>query len=544
MHTRSRAVRVAAVLVGLVLAAEGCSSGSGDEDRDRAPSSDAVLVALALEVDADGLAAAAAATAPSGSSPGQFRSLADVASSYGASEDEVDDAIRALSQRGVDVEADPTRGVLWGEVEVGTAEDVFGVELDVTEGAGGRSVIRPRGTPRVPDGVDGVAGVIGLVGAVGTGASTTTGPGTTAPVPSCPGGEISPSALGARYGVEALVDAGLTGDGVTVGLLETEAFDPRVFDVYDACTDGSRLAVDVSTTEIPLAAPPRPGNEAELDVIALGLLAPDAALRITRFDPETSVVFPVVGVLADAAATGATPDVFLSTVGFCEDDVTDTEVAATEWLLAALAATGTTTIAASGDLGSTSCHPQTDAPAVQYPSSSAWSTAVGGASFGGVASAPSALRVWNDTPDADAAGGGGTSTKVARPTWQRGSDQPGDHRLVPDVAAFAPPGGVGAVPTCTGASCEWRRLGGTSLAAAAVAGGVALGVQHRAEGGGTGRLGHLAPVVVEAANGEAGVVTDVTRGNNHVYTDACCAATPGYDTASGWGVADLSGLLR
>ena len=69
----------------------------------------------------------------------------------------------------------------------------------------------------------------------------------------------------------------------------------------------------------------------------------------------------------------------------------------------------------------------------QYPASSAWVSAVGGASFGSSANRPSNLAVWNATPDADNAGGGGVSTKVDRPAWQEGTGHDRDGRAVPDL---------------------------------------------------------------------------------------------------------------
>ena len=68
----------------------------------------------------------------------------------------------------------------------------------------------------------------------------------------------------------------------------------------------------------------------------------------------------------------------------------------------------------------------------QYPSP-AWVSAVGGASFGSSANRPSNLAVWNATPDADNAGGGGVSTKVDKPAWQEGTGHDRDGRAVPDL---------------------------------------------------------------------------------------------------------------
>jgi hypothetical protein len=39
-------------------------------------------------------------------------------------------------------------------------------------------------------------------------------------------------------------------------------------------------------------------------------------------------------------------------------------------------------------------------------------------------------------------------------------------------------------------------------------------------------------------------VTDIVDGANTTFTQACCEAKPGYDTASGWGLLDPDSLHR
>jgi subtilase family serine protease len=59
-----------------------------------------------------------------------------------------------------------------------------------------------------------------------------------------------------------------------------------------------------------------------------------------------------------------------------------------EWLLAALAAAGTTTVAAAGDDGSAGYAPRDTNPAVEYPASSAFVTAVDGVTYSGPRARP------------------------------------------------------------------------------------------------------------------------------------------------------------
>lgn len=530
------------VVVAVLVA--GCSRG----DEDTVDRSAKVPVALVLEVDTAAFDRAAAATSDP-SQPAAFLTLQDIASEYGAPDDTISAATTQLRDRGLDVQADPSGSVLWGTVDVADAEELFGVGFETLPLDGGGQRIRPTGTPKVPEGVDGVRAVVGLSATLRADGDEdgSTSTSSTSPLPACPGGQVTRAGLAGTYGVEQPVAQGRTGAGVTIAMVEIESFDSRVFQTYDACTAGALDQARVSQTSVEPAPPPTPGSEVALDTVAIGLLAPGAAQQITRFDPASSIVFPLLSIMT-AAGQGATPEILLSTVGFCEDARSDDEIALGERLLATFALSGTTTVVSSGDVGSSSCHPGSDDPAVQYPASSAWVTSIGGASFDGTAAAPTGLTVWNDTPGSDNAGGGGVSTKVARPAWQTGTNVDGDRRAVPDLAAFASPGGVGLVPTCDDSSCDWQGLGGTSLAGAAVAGALALLLEPPADAGGaTGsdtsaalRVGHLAPLLA----GSAGqVATDVTDGDNQVFTDQCCAAAAGYDMASGWGLVDLTGLV-
>lgn len=531
------------VVAGLVTAfVAGCSRS----DEDTVERGATVPVALVLETDTAAFDRAAAATYDP-SEPVAFLTLSEIASEYGAPDDVIESATKQLRDLGVDVQPDPSGSVLWGTVDVADAEEAFGVGFETLELDGGGQRIRPTGTPKVPDGVDGVRAVVGLAATLsadtGEGDSdsttSTTAPSSTAPPPACPGGQVTRAGLAQTYGVEQPVAQGRTGDGVTIAMIEIESFDPRVFQTYDACTAGALDPARVTETSVEPAPPPTPGSEVALDTVAIGLLAPGAAQQITRFDPASSIVFPLLSIL-DAAGEGDTPEILLSTVGFCEDARSDDEVELGERLLATFALSGTTTVVSSGDTGSSSCHPGSDDPAVQYPASSAWVTSIGGASFDGTAAEPTGLTVWNDTPGSDNAGGGGVSTKVARPAWQTGTNVDGDLRAVPDIAALASPGGVGLVPTCDASSCDWQGLGGTSLAGAAVAGALALLLEPPAGADAALRVGHLAPLLAGSA-GE--VATDITDGNNQVFNDQCCAAAAGYDVASGWGLVDLTGLV-
>lgn len=531
---------LAAVLVVSALVAAGCARGT----RESAPRQDKVLVALALEIDAAGLAAKAEAVAePFGTAAGEFLSLAQVRERFGASAKVADAAVAALKDLGIDAQLDPTGGVLWAQVDVSTAEEVFDVDLEVVESTSGAEVIAPDHQPKVPHGIRGVSGVIGLSGSLPATSASSSTTGASAARVGCPDRSMSRRGLGTTYGFDDLVGSGLTATGVTIRIVAAETYDPQVYDLYNECGDTTLNGDNVSVATVPLTRDAPGGTEVALDTVMVGLLVPDAQLEITEFDAASSIVFPLLQLLTDASSSGATPEVLMLTVGFCEDGLTDVEIAVGEWLLSALSATGTTAIAAAGDDGSSSCQPNTDAPAVQYPASSVWTSSTGGASYDGSGDSPGDLAVWNETPDTRVAGGGGMSKVIDRPSWQADTNQPGDKHLVPDFAAYAEPRGLGQVPACDSTGCRWQNLGGTSLSAAVLVGAAAVAGEHFAQGGIPRRFGHLAPGHQGNPDARNRVYTDITAGNNHVSTDRCCTATKGYDQASGWGLLNPDALI-
>lgn len=223
------------------------------------------------------------------------------------------------------------------------------------------------------------------------------------------------------------------------------------------------------------------------------------------------------------------PNVLDITITYCEPQLGSADIALSEWLLSALAATGTTTVAAAGDTGSSGCEPPQIASAVTYPASSAFVASVGGASYSGTAAAPQDLAVWNDA--GSAGGGGGTSGVIGSPPWQ-----PSGKRRVPDVAAYAVPDGIGYIPVCgTAQDCKWLPEGGTSLAATVLGATGLLLAQRDGTPSGPARWGNIAESLWHHSP-DAPAITDITVGANTTFTGQCCTAGPGYDTASGWGL--------
>jgi hypothetical protein len=125
------------------------------------------------------------------------------------------------------------------------------------------------------------------------------------------------------------------------------------------------------------------------------------------------------------------------------------------------------------------------------------------------------------------------STQVPAPPWQHRPK-----REEPDASAYAVPGGIGYIPVCVSASdCIWSAEGGTSAAATVLgAVGVLFSEQYGVDGQ-PDRWGNFAGAFWRFGR-RATSIADITAGANTTFTSTCCSAEPGYDTASGWGLAD------
>jgi subtilase family serine protease len=522
-RTLARRVPPATLAALLALTLTGCSSPPSNAT----PPSAKVLVAIALKTDGAGLATYADDAAErSPTSYHRFLTMPEIAARYGAPRSVITKDLRALAGEGIHLSVDPTHGALWGLVTAAQAKSAFGTTLVTNDG-----VIAPDSSPHVPSGLNGATSVVGLTGTT-AGSSSTPRPTSST---TCPTNPISAPNVAATFGFEQLLSKGLDGNGIRLEILARHNFIPAVFTTYNTCTKSTLSDSRISESSTPGTPPGIGGPEVALDTLALTMLAPKASLHVERFDPSTQIAFPLMAIAATP------PNVLDITVTYCESQLNGSSIALSEWMLSALAAAGTSTVAATGDTGSSACYPNSSGAAVSYPASSAFVTAIGGANYGGSigeaqnSSGPTNLSVWNE-PGA-AGGGGGTSARIAAPPWQ-----PAGKRRLPDASSFALPGPLGAVPVCTTSkSCQWQFEGGTSLSATALSAAAALLAQDTAEKG-RGRWGNLAVALWHAgANDPA--ITDITRGANTTFNSSCCQATTGYDTASGWGLFDPDALL-
>jgi subtilase family serine protease len=484
-------------------------------------------VALPLQADAAGLERLANDAAdPNAAQYRRFIGVPDIARRYGARAAVVSHDLRTLSADGIHLEADPTGAALWGTITAAQVQRHFGTRLVETSG-----IVEPAGTPRVPAGLTGITGVVGLTA---TATATSPAAGTFAPAAAnCPPTIPTRASLARLFGFTNALANGTDGSGTSVDIVSTSAFEPGVLTAYDRCVHASLNADHITESQVPNAPPASGGDEVALDSLVLTLLAPRAHLKVIRFDRATPLAFPLLQLLSSPATT---PNVLDITDVYCETQLGSTAVALSERVLAALAATGTTTVTAAGDSGSSGCYPPNRSPAVTYPASSAFAASVGGADYDGSAASPGDLRVWNEP--GISGGGGGRSSTLSAPPWQ-----PGPKRTVPDASAYAVPGGVGSIPVCTSSShCEWTLVGGTSLAATVLGDTGLLLAQKHGTDSHPARWGNLAGLLWRRSV-TAKAVRDITQGSNTTFDSACCHAKPGYDTASGWGLFNPDALI-
>jgi subtilase family serine protease len=305
----------------------------------------------------------------------------------------------------------------------------------------------------------------------------------------------------------------------------------------------------VTNTIVADANPEAFGDEAEestLDIVAAGLLAPNLdGIQTYQFDPYTSMVFA----LNDAVSASYQPDgpeILSTSIGVCEQNLQGPEISIMEWILNAGAATGLTTVASSGDDGSSACYPQTKDQASQYPGTSGAVTALGGTEFVGTGGPRPSEVVWNNSPSQEQAGGGSQVSRMPKPSYQNSLPGP-NNRIIPDIALVAEPADFGPIPVCkNNGQCQMQVVGGTSATAPGYAAALATMLQQlRKNNGAQLRLGSRNPMLYSIAGSPANssVFNDITQGTNDLYSAGCCTAAPGYDSASGWGSLNFGGLL-
>ncbi|MDE1161839.1 MAG: protease pro-enzyme activation domain-containing protein [Acidobacteriaceae bacterium] len=390
---------------------------------------------------------------------------------------------------------------------------------------------------------------------------------------------LAPGDLYTIYDAQNLISSGTDGTGVTIAVVgQTDIYPADIA----AFRSAAGLAANAPTVSLYGVDPGYPSTddlyESELDLEWAGAMAPKASVL---FVTSTDVLN---GSITEAIDNNVAP-IISNSYGTCEADLGVSELAYYNQLLEQGAAQGITIVSPAGDSGAADCDYKatsaTQGLAVDFPASSPYVTGVGGTTFsegtgtywsstngstGGSATQYIPEVVWNDSTSGVnlTAGGGGSSSYFAKPSWQTGTIfgvaiTDDGTRDVPDVS-FSASANHDPYLLCTPNTCtngfydstgSVAVIGGTSVGVPVFSGLMAMVVQKN------GRVGvaNNTLYTLAASSYASSVFHDVTSGSNAVTcttgsTDCASGGTigytaaTGYDRASGLGSVDAYNLVN
>ncbi len=545
MEIRTPVLKYLIVVLACLVSTVSCSANGRGEGS--APSEARVWVSFGLDRDQLGLASFVSEVGdPEQPRYRKFLSVRQSAQKFGANPATTEEVMSTLKRAGFEGAVEASGGLVVGSFTVSDAEKFFDIALDATTESSGVKKIAPRNELQVPASIaEGVTQVYGGYATLNrpTVTSSTSKSDSSDETPPCPvsseSGPSLSSTLGPLYGLTPLRAAGMTGEGVRVGLLEIDTFSKQAIKLTSKCYRVKLPKVDVVSSNVTRSQLNPTNQESSLDVVALGLAASElSGATIIQFDGRSSIVFPLATAMNLQVKQDQALDVLTASVSFCASSLTQDEEKMAEWLLMSAAATGLTVLSSAGDTGSTGCYPQNKSVDLQYPAASPHTTAIGGTQLEGVGSKELRQSVWNQGPEKDFAGGGGPSNRVPRPDYQSVTGLNESMLQTPDVSFLASPEDVGPIGVCDpGQECDFRTLAGTSATAPGVAGALALIMESFRRDGKNAQLGLLNRAIYRFASGSqySAAFLDITDGDNDLFGVGCCTATVGYDMASGWG---------
>ncbi len=380
----------------------------------------------------------------------------------------------------------------------------------------------------------------------------------------------APFQLHRAYNMVPLYDAGLTGRGRTIVLVDSFG-SPTIGRDLAAFDRAFGLPAPPNFTIVQPAGPVPPydptdgtrvgwAQETTLDVEWAHAMAPGANIVLAETpvaETEGTVGFPQIVKAENFVINHHLGDVISQSFGATEETFPSRQsLLNLRSAVKNAAAHGVTVLGSSGDAGATDYKFNGDLfthRVTSWPSSDPLVTSVGGTQLhlnarGGRTSPD---NVWNDSKlfGSAVAGGGGLSHIFSRPGYQDGVKNVVDGRRgTPDISlSAAVDGGVLVLTSFGGFPAGWHIFGGTSVASPLFAGIVGIAAQAAGHS-----LGPLNPKLYKLANADAAGIVDITRGNNTVtfqqngktVTVPGFTAKPGYDLASGLGTVDATRLVH
>ena len=377
------------------------------------------------------------------------------------------------------------------------------------------------------------------------------------------------------YGIQPLLDRGITGRGVTVVLPEEAETGPArpepITDIGQSVTDIRKDLADFDsrfglppvhlresmTLAGSSASPWLAGVEEVEDTELVHAVAPDATIRELLVDPaDVSSPAKLAATFSTYVRTAVSDGAVMSQSGIGQDF----NVGESSWTSAELATmksaprvscrrppSSPSSAPRSGDYGAIGNGSSTPRREVSLPASDPWALAVGGTTLTanpdtGTYQSETTWNVQSGSPDGS---GGGFSRVFARPSYQKGIPGIGATRGVPDVAGEGTgSSGMGLVFSAPGGREVLIGAGGTSAAAPFWAGLIALADQEAGHA-----LGFVNPAIYRVAESPQyhQAFHDITTGNNTVSLNGTTItgyqAGAGWDPVTGWGTPDAQILI-
>jgi kumamolisin len=281
-------------------------------------------------------------------------------------------------------------------------------------------------------------------------------------------------------------------------------------------------------------------GEVMLDIEVAGAVAPGAQIAV-YFAPNTDQGF-LDAVNAALHDNVRKPSVVSISWGGPEDSWTDQSLNAFDQILQDAAALGITVCCSAGDDGSSDIRDpaaRDGHPHVDFPASSPFALACGGTNLTGSGKTISSEVVWNQ---GNGGTGGGVSNFFARPSYQSKAKVPKSPkkkigRGVPDIAGDADPGTGYQVRLVGG---KQSVIGGTSAVSPLWAGLIAR-INQRLAKLGKPPAGFINPLIYAPP---AGVLRDITQGNNDIEGLGKYSARKGWDPCTGLGTPDGTKVMQ
>ncbi len=527
---------------------------------------------------------------PSSPNYHQFLSVDEFARQFGPSADEQQSVITYLRQQGFTItQTYPNHLLVDFSGPESLAERVFGVSINDYQAPDGRSFFANTSVPTLPANL---ASFVRYVGGLDNSnqfyhppIASHSAPASSPDASNCPtagsgggggggifgGSQVAyiPSQFSKAYNYDGLHNAGLMGEGQTVGVFELDGYSQSDVQAYTQCFGGGGVPISNVVLDGFNGQPGAGAIEVELDMEAILGMAPKLGKLIVYEAPNTTQGYndEFARIVSDK-----TPVVSVSW-GDCESNMGQQEVQQENTYFQEAAAQGQTILVAAGDSGSETCFQlqggsfntslNADDPAAQP-----YVTGVGGNTLSlNSDNSYQSETVWNDG-FLGGAGGGGISQFWKQPSWQTGPGVQNSYsngmRETPDVSLDADPNTGYPVYCTAGSSCSssggitggssgWITVGGTSAAAPMWAAMIALTNEDAAHHG-KSVVGFLNPSLYKIASGSGygrdfHDITPPPSGssapsNNDLLgiNGGAYPVTNGYDMATGWGSFNAANL--